>query len=464
MIYIRTHAYNAEKTLRQTIESVLNQTYRDFEYHILDHGSNDRTGEIIRDYAKKDARIVPYFNKVNRAYEENPDFWNLSRRIPEGDFFCLLDADDVYEPTFFDEMLRFMSENRLEIAACGTVFVDGASGKEAGARVLPCSLVLESPKSWDAHFPKVHWNLRQVWGKLYSSRAAAARFEIDQPEWWPKAYGGDTINVMECIKAVGHFGVYGKALHRYTLSPKSVSYQWIPGREMADVILHEKALEFLNRLCGRVSAENLLFLYAVYFYAFRDTLRVWVQASLPFSEKLAILHVILLNGVTGEMLAADMKSQDVDERMKQLLLRSLLQFFEHANCRPKDAAALFAVYTSLNPDFEQFIPPERLLWYLKHAPELAADLAVRDYEGAARFLDECSLKASRETVEMAQTLAALLENQVSYVYYSKLFISLLIRDRETSRAQEELAAWEAILPGDEELAALRLNLEGQDRK
>ena len=80
MIYIRTCAYNAAKTLKRTIESILQQTYQDFEYHILDNGSTDRTGNIIREYAKQDKRIVPYFNKVNRAFQENPDFWNIIRR------------------------------------------------------------------------------------------------------------------------------------------------------------------------------------------------------------------------------------------------------------------------------------------------------------------------------------------------------------------------------------------------
>lgn len=460
MIYIRTKAYNAEKTLQQAVDSVLNQTYRNFEYHILDNGSNDKTGAMLRAYAKKDKRIVPYYSKVNQAFDENRDFWDLSRRIPEGDFFCILDADDVYEPTFFEEMLGFMAEYRLEVVACGTVFVDGASGRAVGRRVLPGRLVLNSPEAWEIGFSAAHWNLRQVWGKLYSSRAAAAQYVAGAlPDWWPNAYGSDTVNVMESVKAVKRFGVYGKILHRYTVSPKSVSYQWIPGREDADVLLHEKALEFLNRVCGRVSAENLRFLHSVYFYAFKDTVMVWAQASLFLGEKLAILRTILENGITGEMLSADMSGCGVDEAEKQNLLRLLLQIFEKVNCRPKDESALTAVYTALNPDFGQFIPPDRLLWYLAQAPELVTALAMKDYEGAAQFWENTSLKASEENVEMARTLAAVLGNRESYVYYSKLLIELLIQAGELSSADEELTEWEKILPGDEELAVLRLELE-----
>ena len=72
MIYVRTCAYNAEKTLRRAMDSVLNQTYDKLTYYVLDNGSTDRTGEILREYAEKDSRVVPFFNKVNRNLEENP--------------------------------------------------------------------------------------------------------------------------------------------------------------------------------------------------------------------------------------------------------------------------------------------------------------------------------------------------------------------------------------------------------
>ena len=58
MIYIRTHAYNAEKTIRRAIKSVLKQTFQDFIFYVCDNGSTDRTGKIIDFYAQKDSRIV----------------------------------------------------------------------------------------------------------------------------------------------------------------------------------------------------------------------------------------------------------------------------------------------------------------------------------------------------------------------------------------------------------------------
>lgn len=457
MIYIRTCAYNAEKTLRRAVESVLNQTFQDFEYHILDNGSTDRTGELVREYAARDPRIVPYYNKINRNFEENLDFWNLSRRIPEGDYFCILDADDAYELTFFREMLDFMAENHLETAACGTVFVDGDSGQVTGDRVLPQSILADTPKRMDAYFSIIHWNLRQVWGKLYSSRAAAARYETERPDWWPKAYGGDTLNVMECVKTAGSFGVYGKALHRYTVSRKSVSHQWIPGRETADVTLHEKTLAFLRQQCGKVSVQNLRFLYVVLFNAVKDTLAVWANAVLPFSEKLEILHRFLSQEVLREMLAADLREYGLGEEEKLEPFQAVFQSLEKHGCAEEDVPRLSAVYAVWNPDFETLVPAERLEWYRKQVPGLVPALALGRYPESFRILAEALESGCREDfpAELARTLAALLGDQDAYISCSKLWIKALLRKKDLERAERELSEWEAILPGDTELARLR---------
>ena len=63
MIYIATTAYNAEHTIKQCIESVLNQTSGEFIYYLCDNGSTDATGDIIRSYAQKDSRIKPFLMK-----------------------------------------------------------------------------------------------------------------------------------------------------------------------------------------------------------------------------------------------------------------------------------------------------------------------------------------------------------------------------------------------------------------
>ena len=58
-------AYNAENYIKETIDSVLNQTFQDFEIIIIDDCSSDETYSIIQEYCKKDSRIKGYQNEVN---------------------------------------------------------------------------------------------------------------------------------------------------------------------------------------------------------------------------------------------------------------------------------------------------------------------------------------------------------------------------------------------------------------
>ena len=56
-VVVWTQAYNAEKTLRRAMDSILQQTYTDFEYYVLNNASTDGTGAIIEEYAKSKGMI-----------------------------------------------------------------------------------------------------------------------------------------------------------------------------------------------------------------------------------------------------------------------------------------------------------------------------------------------------------------------------------------------------------------------
>lgn len=455
MIYIRTHAYNAEKTIRETIESVLNQTYQDFQYHILDNGSTDGTGDIIREYAERDKRIVPYYSRKNHDITENLDFWNLSKRIPEEDFFCVLDADDFYDETFLWDMLRFMKDNRLDMAACGTCFFDGESGDILENRTLSVSVILDQPQRWNDFFRTIYWNLRQVWGKLYTGKVAAARYETEKPDWFP-GYGGDTINVFQCALAAKSVGVYGKKLHNYRVSKKSVSYRWLPKREDADVILYEKALEFIKQKSGTVSEENLRFLYSVYYSAIHDTVYVLTRSGIPKSEQIEIMLKILSCDTTRHMLTTDVIAEEERETFFDGAIRWLT--LSMGKDSAKKLQTVERICKQLNPDFLQLIPVDQLAWYIQNVPQAVTALALCEYEAALRHLTLFVGKGKKATVSvilLVQTLAALLQKQDIYIQYEKLLIERLMEQNDLQKAEEELTEWEQILQGDEELASLR---------
>lgn len=456
MIYFRTCAYNAEKTLKRAVDSVLNQTYGEFVYFLLDNGSTDGTGELVREYAQKDKRIVAFYNKQNRNWDENPDFWTLPHKLSEGDYFCVLDADDAYEPTFLEEMLHFLLENHLDIVACGTRFVDAVTGNVYGERTLPQNMILNDAKSFDRYFPEIHWNLRQVWGKLYTARAAHVRYETELPDWFPVAYGGDTVNVYRCVEASKSIGVYAKRLHNYTVSSKSVSHKWIEGREQADVTLFEKAVEVLRQKCGRVSERNLSFLYVVQFNAIKDTFSVLFQSDLTSEQKAILTKQIISHPINANALMG-VPEQEREQLLSQLIA-VLIEISHNAN--ENVLCNVMEVFSYINKDFVQLITQNGLKWYMRKIPNVIGNVVLGKYKYALEDLMGYLALGQGQQLEpdyplvLGQVLAALCEEENMYIYFSKKLIQWCLENRMLERAQAELAEWLQLLPEDQDFKAL----------
>ena len=461
MIYIRTCAYNAEKTIRKAIDSVLNQSYDEFVYYILDNGSTDRTGEIITEYAKKDKRVVPFYNKKNRVLEENPDFWLLTKKMNEDDFFCILDADDAYDLTFLEEMLDFMKENALDMAACGSRFIDSKTGEVIGERVLERNHVAYDEQSYEMEFPIMHWNLRQAWGKLYTAKAARVRYEIELPEWFPRAYGGDTVNVYACVTESERIGVYGKCMHSYLMSQGSISYEWRDGREVCDFTLFEKAKELLLHKCGQVSPRNLNFLYAVQFNALKDTLRVLFKSDLSAERKIEIMKGVFENPITKQTFREE--GNVTQEEKTQLLIEVVCGIIELAQSIAETSLQdISDIFKGFNVNFSELIPVEHLGWYMKKLPMIVRNVALGEYEYGVNNLlfylakeREADLAVDYPFV-LGQMLASLRNEEAKYVYFSKQLICWCVENNQQERARRELNEWLQLLPEDKELKELNL--------
>lgn len=105
-VSIITPVYNGEKYIAQAIESVLAQTYPDWEMLIIDDGSRDNSAAIARDYCARDSRISLYSqtNAGSAAARNN------GIRRARGRYIALLDADDLWDSTFLASQLNFMKE------------------------------------------------------------------------------------------------------------------------------------------------------------------------------------------------------------------------------------------------------------------------------------------------------------------------------------------------------------------
>jgi len=107
--------FNGEKNIAAAIESILNQTYKDFEFIIVDDGSNDRSYEIIKNYADKDDRIKIIRNNSNTGLTKS-----LNKAITQakGEFIARQDDDDISLPSRLELQVNFLEQNP-EYSFCG---------------------------------------------------------------------------------------------------------------------------------------------------------------------------------------------------------------------------------------------------------------------------------------------------------------------------------------------------------
>lgn len=99
-------AYNREKYISQSIESVLSSTHNDFELIIVDDCSKDKTVEIAKWYEKTDSRIRVYVNEENLG-----DYPNRKKAVTfaSGKYIKYLDSDDIMYPSCLETMVTSVS-------------------------------------------------------------------------------------------------------------------------------------------------------------------------------------------------------------------------------------------------------------------------------------------------------------------------------------------------------------------
>ncbi len=98
--------YNGEKYLREAIDSILNQTYPDFVFLIIDNGSTDHSLDIISSY--QDSRIKLYKNSKNLGLIHS---LNLGLKNSDTEYIARMDCDDISLPQRFEKQIAFMDEN-----------------------------------------------------------------------------------------------------------------------------------------------------------------------------------------------------------------------------------------------------------------------------------------------------------------------------------------------------------------
>jgi len=116
LITVLLPVYNAEKYLKEALESLENQSFKDFEVLILEDGCRDKSGETALKFQEKDKRFQWISRKENLGITKT---LNQGLKLADSQYIARMDADDISLPQRFEKQIKLMQEN-FNIISCGT--------------------------------------------------------------------------------------------------------------------------------------------------------------------------------------------------------------------------------------------------------------------------------------------------------------------------------------------------------
>ena len=141
--------YNGEDYLPEAIESVVNQTFADWELIVINDCSTDSTAEILRDFARRDARVKVHTNEVNLRL---PSSLNKALELAQGTYIGRMDADDICLPDRLQKQYAFMEAHPdVALSSCRFmtlkkgVIASGGCGGRNDAEAIKALLLVTNP-------------------------------------------------------------------------------------------------------------------------------------------------------------------------------------------------------------------------------------------------------------------------------------------------------------------------------
>lgn len=148
-ISIIMSVYNGETYLKEAIESVIKQTFKNWELICINDCSTDSTSEILAEFASSDERIKVHTNEVNLKL---PTSLNKAISLSSGKYIARMDADDICLPDRFEKQFKFMEENKdIALSSCrfmtvkNGVYMSGGAGGRGDNDAIRAMLFVTNP-------------------------------------------------------------------------------------------------------------------------------------------------------------------------------------------------------------------------------------------------------------------------------------------------------------------------------
>ena len=274
--------YNVEDYLSDCIDSVLNQTYQNFEIILVDDGSTDNSGKICDEYAEKHDNISVY-HKPNRGLLH-------TRRVTiekaVGDWYIFLDSDDSLQPETLQVLYDKIKEYDCDCIIYKWQRVFQGKVVDNATSAKPDVVVTEKRKLYNIVFNDSAYN------SLCRKACKATLFDgRDYSEFYHIKHGEDLLQSIEVLENATKTVITDYCLYNYTYNPKSITHNvnipeleriFLPFEQVCKLLERDKVFE----------KEDYILLYNNRLVRFMKTINMICKMDISINEKISTFDKI----------------------------------------------------------------------------------------------------------------------------------------------------------------------------
>lgn len=204
-ISIIVPVYNVEQYLERCIESILAQTFTDFELILVDDGSCDKSKDICNYYEKKDFRV----KVISKSQEGVSRARNVGIEYAKGEFILFSDSDDYVEADWCEKLLKSIKDNKSDLGICGYWVCINEIKNSKVFRNDTVESLIQSNEFFELR--KYHL-LNCVWNKIFLNKIIKQyniRFNENVEQ------GEDTLFVLKYISKIRNISIINEPLYNY---------------------------------------------------------------------------------------------------------------------------------------------------------------------------------------------------------------------------------------------------------
>ena len=225
--------YNAEKYLRSCVDSILAQTFTDFELLLIDDGSKDKSSEICDEYARKDKRIKVFHKRKNEGISAAREY---GVTIAQGFFIQFVDSDDWIEIDMFERMYKKAIDINADIVGCN--FIQEYKGKSIKTNAV-----------YTDKLNFLHSVISNYWGVLWKLLIRRSLFVSNKIHFPKGINGGEDYYTIVCLlletKTIGFEDFYPYHYIRYNNNSfiSTPSFEKLKFQVTATILVEKKLKE-----------------------------------------------------------------------------------------------------------------------------------------------------------------------------------------------------------------------------